>query len=126
MNNWKDNVYFILVEPREPGNIGAAARAVKNMDFQNLCLVNPPHFKNDAAQWFAHGASDILNSASVFNTVRDAIGNKNFVAGTSRRRGRRRGAFIPVEQCVQRLFENARTNKIAVLFGREDRVLFNQ
>jgi tRNA C32,U32 (ribose-2'-O)-methylase TrmJ len=36
MGNWKDNIYFILVEPKEPGNVGASARAMKNMGFRGL------------------------------------------------------------------------------------------
>jgi TrmH family RNA methyltransferase len=126
MKNWKDNVFFVLVEPREPGNIGASARAIKNMDFKNLCLVNPISFMTDEAQWLARNANDILDSAVIFDSLRDAISDKHFVVGTSRRKGRRRGAFIPVENGAQRIFETARTNKIAVLFGREDRGLFNE
>ena len=125
VKNWKNNIHFVLVEPKESGNIGMAARAIKNMDFKNLCLVNPPSPMNDEARMFAHGAVDVLSSASIFSSVRDAIGSKHFVAGTSRRRGRRRGAFIPVEQGVKRLFEIAKTDKVALLFGREDKGLFN-
>ena len=44
MNDWKDNISFILVEPKETGNIGAAARAMKNMGFANLELVDPGYF----------------------------------------------------------------------------------
>jgi TrmH family RNA methyltransferase len=125
MKNWKDNIYFILVEPKEPGNIGAAARAIKNMDFRNLCLVNPPPFHTDEARLFAHGATDILKSVKVYPSLKDAIGDKHYVAGTSRRRGRKCSVFTPVEHGTNRLFEVARTNKVAVLFGREDRGLFN-
>jgi len=126
MKNWKDNVYFILVEPNEPGNIGAAARAIKNMDFRNLCLVNPPpSFQTDEARLFAHGATDILKSVKVYPALKDAISDKHYVAGTTRRRGRRRGVFTPVEEGTQRLFEVAQKNRVAVLFGREDKGLFN-
>ena len=125
MKNWKNNIHFVLVEPRESGNIGAAARAVKNMDFKKLCLVSPPSTMTDEARWFAHGAIDILSSAATHGSVRDAIGDKHFVVGTSRRRGRRRGAFIPVEEGVRRLFETAQNNKVAILFGREDKGLYN-
>jgi len=125
MKKWKDNVYFILVEPKEPGNIGAAARAIKNMDFRNLCLVNPPPFQTDEARLFAHGATDILKSVNVYPSLKEAIADKHYVAGTSRRIGRRRGVFTPVEKGTQRLFEVAQKNKVAVLFGREDKGLFN-
>ena len=97
MKKWRDNVYFILVEPSEPGNIGASARAMKNMDFKNLCLVNPPPI-TDEADSFAHNAMDILHASQEFSSLKDALSNMNFVVGTSRRRGRKRGAFIPVRR----------------------------
>jgi len=126
MKTWKDNVHFILVEPKEPGNIGASARAIKNMDFRNLCLVNPPSsFQTDEARLFAHGATDVLKSVTVYPTLKEAISDKHYVVGTSRRRGRRRGVFTPVEQGMQRLYDVANKNKVAVLFGREDRGLYN-
>lgn len=126
MKDWKDNIYFVLVEPREPGNIGAAARAIKNMDFKRLCLVNPPSHMTEEAQWFAHNAMDILDASKVCTSVEDAVRDKHYIVGTSRRRGRRRGAFIPVEKGALRMFEIAQNNKIALLFGREDRGLFNK
>jgi TrmH family RNA methyltransferase len=126
MKSWKDNVHFLLVEPKEAGNIGASARAIKNMGFRNLRLVNPPFFKTDEALWFAHGAHDILKSAKGYTTVRDAISDISIIAGTSRRTGRKRGIFTSAEQGVQRLCDIARTNKVAILFGREDRGLFNE
>lgn len=126
MKTWRDNVYFTLVEPREPGNIGACARAIKNMDFKKLCLVNPPSLMTDEAQWFARNSLDVLDSADKRDSVHDAIGDKHYVVGTSRRRGKRRGAFLPVEEGARRIFEIAHKNKVAVLFGREDRGLFNE
>jgi TrmH family RNA methyltransferase len=126
MKNWRDNIYFVLVEPTEPGNIGATARAIKNMGFKNLCLVNAPSIETEETAMFAHNAMDILASAETYPTLKEALKDKQYVAGTSRRRGRKRGAFIPVEQGTRQLYELASTNKIAVLFGRESRGLFNE
>ena len=126
MINWKNNVHFVLVEPGEPGNIGASARAMKNMNFTNLCLVNPPSLMDEDAQKFAHNARDIMDSAKKYDSVHDAIADKHYVIGTSRRRGRRRGVFLPVDEGTRRIREIARTHKIALLFGREDRGLFNE
>ncbi len=125
MKNWKDNVYFVLVEPKEAGNIGASARAMKNMGFRNLRLVNPPSPMNGEARWMAHNAHDVLDSAEIFTTLKDAICDISIVAGTSRRTGRKRGIFTSVEQGAKRLFEISASNKTAILFGREDRGLFN-
>jgi TrmH family RNA methyltransferase len=126
MKDWKDNVYFILVEPKEPGNVGASARAIKNMGFRNLCLVNPPSLINSEARWFARNAHDILDSAEIFTTIKDAISDKSIVVGASRRTGRKRGIFVHAEQGARRLLEIAATNKTAILFGREDRGLYNE
>ncbi len=125
MKNWKDNVSFVLVEPKEPGNIGASARALKNMGFKNLSLVNPPIMTAEA-QWLAHGALDILESAKIFASVRGAVQDRSIVVGTTRRIGKKRGVILPVDRGAEKAFQHARNNKIAILFGREDRGLFNE
>jgi len=125
MKNWKDNVYFILVEPKEPGNIGASARAIKNMGFKNLCLVRPPA-NSEGAVPLAHNAMDVLETTEVYNSVEEAIKGRELVTGTSRRRGRTRGVFTSVEEGASRLYQAASLNKVAVLFGREDRGLYNE
>ncbi len=126
MKNWKDNIHFILAEPQEPGNIGSCARAIKNMDFEKLCLVNPPSEMTDEAVRLAHNAEEILQTAEVFSTMEDAIRDKHYIVGTSRRRGRKRGAFISVEEGARRIRAIAETGKVALLFGREDRGLYNE
>lgn len=126
MKKWKDNIYFVLVEPREAGNIGASARAIKNMGFKNLCLVNPGSPISDEARWFAHNALDVLQAMKVYDNLADAISDKSFVVGTTRRKGKKRGAVLQVEDAAARLLDMAPDKKIAVLFGREDRGLFNE
>jgi TrmH family RNA methyltransferase len=126
MGNWKDNIYFVLVEPKESGNIGASARAIKNMGFKNLCLVNPPSVITDEARWLACNALDVLNSAEIFNSLTDAVKDKSIITGTSRRKGRRRGVFLNVEEGAGRLHDIALKNKVAILFGREDKGLYNE
>jgi TrmH family RNA methyltransferase len=125
MKNWKDNVTFILVEPREPGNIGASARALKNMGFRRLSLVNPAPV-NDEAKWFARNALEVLTDAPVYQSLELAIGDKAIVTGTTRRKGKKRGVIYPVAQGAQRLRDLATDNSVAILFGREDRGLFNE
>jgi TrmH family RNA methyltransferase len=125
MRNWKDNIYFILVEPKESGNIGASARAIKNMGFKNLCIVKSPVITEEA-RWFACNAIDILESAKKYDSIDDAVKDKSIVVGTSCRKGRRRGVFFKVDEGVLRLYDIALKNKAAILFGREDRGLFNK
>lgn len=126
MKNWKDNIYFILVEPRESGNIGASARAIKNMGFKNLCLVNPPSVITDEARRLACNAMDVLNSAEIYDNLKNAIRDKSIIVGTTRRKGRRRGVILPIEQGTKRLCDVAHDNRVAILFGREDRGLCNE
>ena len=126
MENWKENVSFILVEPKESGNIGASARAIKNMGFMNLCLVNPPSLLTDEARWFACNALDVLESARSYPDVKSAIRDKAIVVGTSRRTGKRRGMILPLEQGARNIIERAKSGKVAILFGREDKGLLNE
>jgi TrmH family RNA methyltransferase len=125
VKEWKDKVTFVLVEPREPGNIGACARALKNMGFSRLSLVNPAVLTEEA-KWLAHNSLDVLQNAPVYPRMKDAIGDKAIVAGTTRRKGKGRGVIYPVRQGVQKLRTLAKENEVAILFGREDRGLFNE
>ncbi len=126
MENWKENVSFILVEPKESGNIGASARAIKNMGFMNLCLVNPPSQLTDEARWFACNALDVLESAQSYPDFKSAIADKAIVVGTSRRTGKRRGMILPLVQGAKKIIERAKSGKVAILFGREAKGLLNE
>jgi TrmH family RNA methyltransferase len=125
MPEWKDNVHFILVEPEEAGNVGASARALKNMGFGNLVLVNPPEL-SDEARWFAHLALDVLDGAKIRHTLNDAIKDMHLVVGTTRRKGKRRGVFRNMEEGMEDIASLARGKRVAVLFGREKKGLLNR
>jgi TrmH family RNA methyltransferase len=127
VDNWKDNVYFILVEPKEPGNVGSSARAIKNMGFKNLSVVSPPASMTEGeGRWFARNAHDVLSSAGIYGTLAEAVADKSVVVGTTRRKGKRRGLILPADEGASRLYRMAASNKVAVLFGREARGLFNE
>jgi TrmH family RNA methyltransferase len=134
---WKDNIYFVLVEPREPGNIGASARAIKNMGFKNLVLVNPlrpegfdirkirKNLEKSEARWLATGAIDVLKKAEIVRNLNEAIMDKGLVVGTTRRIGKRRGVILPVHEGIKKIKEIAEDNRVAILFGREEKGLYN-
>ncbi len=126
MKSWKDNVSFVLVEPCEPGNIGASARALKNMGFRRLELVSPAQFLNDDARSMACGGKDVLEQAVVHSSFSQAIANKQLIVGTTRRYGSKRGLFLPLEKAAKRIVVAAAKNKVAILFGREQNGLYNQ
>ncbi|MBI4826057.1 MAG: RNA methyltransferase [Nitrospirae bacterium] len=119
MDEWKNNVYFVLVEPKEPGNIGASARAMKNMGFTNLCLVNPPPHMPKEERWFACNAHDVLKSAKFYDSVKEAVSDKSVVVGTTQRKGMHRGLILPVSEGAEKISAITANNKVAILFGTE-------
>jgi TrmH family RNA methyltransferase len=123
---WTDNVYFILVAPTEPGNIGAAARAIKNMGFRNLEMVAPVPYATPEARAMACGAADVLEGALVHRSLREALAEKSLVVGTTRRRGSRRGIILPAAAAAAEIAKAAAGNKVAVLFGNEHNGLTNR
>ena len=124
--SWKDNISFILVEPREPGNIGASARAMKNMGFTHLELVKPLSFVTDEAKRMACNAFDILARAKTYGNLDEALQAKTLVVGTTRRLGRTRGLILPLEEGIKKVISSAKKNRVAILFGREDKGLNNR
>lgn len=119
-------VAIVLVEPREPGNIGAAARAMGNMGLDRLVLVNPADHLSPAARRMAPGAGAILEGATVCATLAEAISGFGIVVGTTRREGRVRSGKISPRAAAPRIVELSKANDVAVLFGREDRGLTNR
>lgn len=126
MENWKENISFILVEPKEPGNIGASARALKNMGFHRLEIVGQKNLITDESRWMACNAIDVLERAKIFDDFRSAIAEKNLVVGTTRRIGKRRGLILTLTEGIKRIRNTAMNNRVAILFGREDKGLFNE
>lgn len=83
-----DRLRFILVETSRPGNIGAAARAMKTMGFTDLVLVNPLEanpLQDEQAIAFASGAQDILENARIVGSIEEALADCHFVAAVSAR-----------------------------------------
>lgn len=126
MADWKDNISFVLIEPKEAGNIGAAARAIKNTGFKNLELVRPKKFLTDEARRMAYNSIDVLEKAKVCSSFEDAIKDKCLIVGTTRRIGRQRGLILPLKEGAKRIISVAKRNRVALLFGREDRGLNNR
>lgn len=79
-----DHVAIVLVEPQVPGNIGATARAMRNIGLSKLVLVNPVDFLNvPEARWMAHMSEDLLENARMCATLDDALQDAVFVVGTT-------------------------------------------
>ena len=78
-----NNIRVVLVNTSHPGNIGACARAMKNMGLNNLTLVQPEQFPSGVAVGRAVSAIDILDKALVVNSLQDAVKDCGLVIGAS-------------------------------------------
>lgn len=122
----RENIYFILVEPQHPGNIGAAARALKTMGFGNLVLINPVDFKVPEARYMAHASEDVLENAQVRATLTETLSDLNFVVATTQRDRGYHLPFYTPKELAKKIIPLSRNNKIALVFGREDSGLTNE
>ena len=121
------NVRIVLVETSHPGNIGASARAMKNMAITNLVLVSPQQFPDEQALFRAVSAVDVLHRAKVVDSVEEAIADCQLVIGTSARDRRIPWPVLDPKGCGEKVVsESADGHEVAILFGREDRGLSNQ
>ncbi|MEM6582863.1 MAG: tRNA (cytosine(32)/uridine(32)-2'-O)-methyltransferase TrmJ [Pseudomonadota bacterium] len=121
-----NNIRIVLVNTTHPGNIGGVARAMKNMGLSQLFLVAPHKFPDEQADWRAASASDVLETAVVTETLEEAIAECQFVVGTSARSRRIPWPLLDPRHCAQRIGELSARERVAVLFGREDRGLTNE
>src|SRR5271154_7034198 len=117
---------FVLFRPQSPGNIGAAARAIKNMGFDDLRLVAPGTLKSREAVGMAVHADDVLAHATIYPELADALADCSIAVGTTSRRGGYRSRAVPLRAAAVELEALAGANKIALVFGREDRGLTNR
>lgn len=118
-------IRIILVEPSHPGNIGAAARAMKTMGLSNLYLVNPVLFPHADASARAAGADDILARAQVCTSLDQALTGCRFTVGTSARARRLSVPVAEPRECAARVQAESAYGEVAVLFGRERSGLTN-
>jgi len=119
------NVRIILVGTTHSGNIGASARAMKNMGLHDLVLVRPREFPHEDATARASGAEDILQAARVVETLKDALTDCVYVAGASARSRTIGWPSMVPRECAQRLLKESRHGKVAAVFGPEKSGLTN-
>jgi tRNA (cytidine32/uridine32-2'-O)-methyltransferase len=121
-----DRIRVVLVNTTHPGNIGAAARAMKNMGLTRLYLVEPRDFPSDKARWRSANASDVVAQAVVVETLNEAIADCGLVIGTSARDRRIPWPLINPEECGRQVIRESTHHEVAILFGREARGLKNE
>ena len=126
MNKQLNNIRVVLVNTSHPGNIGAAARAIKNMGLQRLYLVAPRDFPADRAVWRAAGAADVLERAVVLESLDEAIADCGLVVGASARDRAVPWPMLDPRECGVKVWQEAARHEVALVFGREDRGLTNE
>jgi tRNA (cytidine32/uridine32-2'-O)-methyltransferase len=120
------DIRIVLVSPSHPGNIGAAARAMKNMALGELVLVSPRLYPDAEATARASGADDVLRGARCVASLAEALGGCGFVAATTSRDRDQYFRVIDVRTAAARIVAEARRAPAAVIFGAERTGLTNE
>lgn len=121
----ESRIRIVLVEPSHPGNIGAVARAMKNMALSDLVLVRPKLFPHPEATARASGADDLLSRTRVVSSVAEAIEDCGFVAATTSRERDQNFRVLDLHAAAERLVQEGRRSPAALLFGAERTGLTN-
>lgn len=119
------NFKVVLVETSHPGNIGAVARAMKNMGMDQLRLVSPKLFPHADATARASGADDVLRAATVYSSLPEAIADCRIVLGSSARDRTISWPSVTAREAAEKWVAAGADEKIALVFGRENSGLKN-
>lgn len=122
-----DNITIVLKQPRYPENIGAAARSIRNMGLDRLVVVDPENYDVERILKLAtHEAAGIVERIEICSDVPTALVDYNYVVGTTARLGGQRRSVISPPRLAENLIPLSKNNRIAILFGPEDKGLTNE
>jgi len=113
------NIRIVLCETAHPGNIGAAARALKTMGLGQLLLVAPKRFPDPQAEWLAVGAGDVLARARVCANLNEALAGSAFTVACTARPREVAVPMVAAREAAARMVEVARAQPVALVFGSE-------
>ena len=127
LKDYADSIKIVLVGTTHPGNIGAAARAIKTMGLRHLDLVCPKEFPSEQAIYRSKAAKDILENARIYQSLLESVKDCEMVIGTSARNRKVPWPVLDPKNASKEINSNLRNNsKVAIVFGREDRGLTNE
>jgi TrmH family RNA methyltransferase len=119
-------IRIVLVDTSHPGNIGAAARAMKNMELSELALVRPRHFPHADATARASGADDVLERARVFDTLTAALAGCGLVLACTARERDHYYRVLDVRDAAARAVAESLDAPVGIVFGGEHSGLSNE
>ena len=119
-------IRVVLARPSHPGNIGAAARAMKTMGLLDLRLVSPRSFPHEEATAMAAGAADLLARARVHETLEEALADSTHAVGFSARGRDLSHEGEAIRDCAPAILEAAGSGSVALVFGNETSGLSNE
>ena len=120
------SIRIVMAGISHPGNIGSAARAMKTMGLEQLCLVAPERFPATEATVLAAGADDVLDRARVFPDVRSAVADCGFVVGTTARSRHLPWRTVEPREAAREIATASWAGEVAVVFGAERTGLTNE
>jgi TrmH family RNA methyltransferase len=120
------SIRIVLVGTTHPGNIGAVARAMKNMGILDLALVSPARFPHNEATARASGAVDVLKNAIVVDSLDEALEDCVYVVGASARSRAINWPTLEPRECASKLLEESQAGPVAAVFGPEKYGLTNE
>jgi len=120
MKSIMDRISIVLVEPQSPGNVGMVCRAMKNMGLADLRLVKGCRTDHREARKFAVSARDLLDNARLFDSLEEALADREITVATTRRHGKYRNEMFTPREVAQEIRSAIGDNRAALVFGRED------
>jgi tRNA/rRNA methyltransferase len=121
-----DNITIVLKQPRYPENIGAVARAICNMGIAQLVVIDPANCDlTKVLKMATHVASEVVENMEIYSDIKEALAPYQYVVGATARLGRQRQALLAPSNLSEKLVSISVNNRIAILFGPEDRGLSN-
>lgn len=121
-----NNVRVVLSHTTHPGNIGAAARAMKTMGLSHLYLINPRHFPDPQASAMAAGADDVLQNAVVCSSIDEALEGVVLTVGMTARQRDISNEVMSPREAMPQVVQQATVQHVALLFGTEMSGLTNE
>jgi len=121
------NISIVLYKPKYAGNVGAVARAAKNMGITSMIVAEAQAFdQEEMRQRSTHLAADVLENIRYVPDIAEALGGFHYIVGTTARLGKARGPFMSPRVAAREVADVSQKNRVALLFGPEDTGLANE